>query len=571
MLRQGILILVCMEQAYKRETMGTTLHREQTDFFAVLHGITLDLFNHRTNEPLLRDIVDTAAFVLQAPSCALLLYTDDALFVKAVTGDLPDVLGTSITREDAALAWQAFEMRQPAVVEDYASWSRRPTDHDVSRIRAAAAIPIMVEDICIGVLTLSRHKPGFVFTVKDVDRAELFSRVIAIVLENSRLYDEALHEIERRKQSEAALRDSEQRQRIITEGMRDMVVFVAPDSSLLYANTAYMRTLGYKPEDVLGEPALNHIHPDDLHRIALVFQYAVANRANIPLTEYRCRHANGSAVWVEAVGTVIFDDDGQLQGLVAVCREISERYELEQLRVQEARLQVALQKEKELSDLKSRMMTRITHEFRTPLTILQMSSDILERHVDQMTPDQVVRRTSIIRDQIHEISGMLDLISSGVNGSFMPQTFMPGELLLLDLCYSLINELQTRYATTIDKHFDLNDSFIMRGDSKGLRRALTNVLVNALTFSPKSSPIRFELYREPDGVVMSVRDEGIGILPEELPRVFDPFFRGSNIGETRGLGLGLTVARAVADAHRGTIVVESQPDQGTRVTIRLPL
>ena len=108
-------------------------------------------------------------------------------------------------------------------------------------------------------------------------------------------------------------------------------------------------------------------------------------------------------------------------------------------------------------------------------------------------------------------------------------------------------------------------------DAQVLKNALLHVMRNASRFSKPSTTVNVKLSRDEHNIMLRVTDIGIGVLPQELARVFEPFFRGSNISEISGLGVGLTIARAAIEAHNGTIALESVADQGTTVTINIPL
>jgi signal transduction histidine kinase len=111
---------------------------------------------------------------------------------------------------------------------------------------------------------------------------------------------------------------------------------------------------------------------------------------------------------------------------------------------------------------------------------------------------------------------------------------------------------------------------VLRGDRERLGRVLRNLIENGVKFSPKDTPVRVTLDRDVRWAMIVVKDQGVGIPAEDLPRVFERFFRAATAAEVKGTGLGLAGARAIVDRHGGEITIESTVGQGTTVTVRLP-
>lgn len=140
---------------------------------------------------------------------------------------------------------------------------------------------------------------------------------------------------------------------------------------------------------------------------------------------------------------------------------------------------------------------------------------------------------------------------------------------LSTLCREIAQELEKHFGQPGKYNIDLPERVIVRADAATLKKAIFHVMYNAAQFSAPASPVEVSLSVHNQGVELSVQDTGIGILPEEQARIFEAFFRGSNIGVVSGLGLGLTIAKVCIELHQGTITVESVPGQGTDVRIWL--
>jgi diguanylate cyclase (GGDEF)-like protein len=158
-----------------------------------LHQITLGLLKHRNVDQLLNALVESSARFFGTSFVEILLSEEDALVVKAATENQSGLIGRRMERTEARLSWQAFETREPVVLEDYASWQQHQTVYGELSLHAVAGFPIMNDDQCLGVLGLGREKPGDEFTPDQVQFGRLFANLTGLVLANVQLR-EALRE-----------------------------------------------------------------------------------------------------------------------------------------------------------------------------------------------------------------------------------------------------------------------------------------------------------------------------------------------------------------------------------------
>lgn len=178
---------------------------EQNHYLSVLYQTTLELLNQRAFPELLQTIVDRASAILDAPFGELMVHEHDELVVRAFTANQSFLSGDRVRRGQAQVSWQAFDTRQPVVLDDYASWGARRAIYNPARLTAIADFPIVVGDTVLGVLALGRSAPGQPFTPAQVQQGQLLSQLIGMVLEQARLYNLALSEIAERRQAEQNL------------------------------------------------------------------------------------------------------------------------------------------------------------------------------------------------------------------------------------------------------------------------------------------------------------------------------------------------------------------------------
>lgn len=246
--------------------------------------------------------------------------------------------------------------------------------------------------------------------------------------------------------------------------------------------------------------------------------------------------------------------------------EISERQRLEE------ELRHALVKEKELSDLKSRIISVVSHEYRTPLATILSSTELLEHYSHSWQEDKKQRHFLRIQSSVHHLTRLVNDVLIFSKAEAGKLEFNPVALDLVEFCRELVDELQL---TAGVQH---NINFLCVGthlkaclDESLLRQILTNLLSNALKYSPEGSKVQFELIFGEDILTFRIHDEGIGIPLKDQPHLFDVFYRSSNVGTISGTGLGLAIVKRCVDIHKGQITVESEQGVGTMFTVILPL
>lgn len=237
----------------------------------------------------------------------------------------------------------------------------------------------------------------------------------------------------------------------------------------------------------------------------------------------------------------------------------------------EAELQVALENEKNQYQNTSQFISLISHDFRTPLTAIQSSTELLQYYSDRFTSQKKTEIYERIHSSVRHLTELLDnvaLVSKVRAGKlhFQPEPISPQ-----DLCKSLISEIEPSgtsparlgYTGPIENNYFLLDKNL-------IRLGLWHLLTNALKYSPADSPVELKLVTQSDAVVFSVTDYGDGILEQDQSRVFELFFRGSNVSTVRGSGMGLTIARDCAELHGGGIDFSREPGRGATFSVTIP-
>jgi signal transduction histidine kinase len=224
----------------------------------------------------------------------------------------------------------------------------------------------------------------------------------------------------------------------------------------------------------------------------------------------------------------------------------------------------------ELSDLKSRFVSTTSHEFRTPLSAILSSAELLERYGARWEDDRRLRHLHQIEAAARHMAQLLEDVLTIGRAEAGQLVCHPTALDLGSFCRDLVDEMGriTLPGQTIAlSERDLPVPAWL--DEKLLREILTNLLSNAIKYSPAGQPIALTAVRCGPDVVLSVTDQGIGIPLADQARLYEAFHRAANVGTIPGTGLGLAVLKKAVDTHGGRIECESAPGQGTIFTVTL--
>jgi PAS domain S-box-containing protein len=305
------------------------------------------------------------------------------------------------------------------------------------------------------------------------------------------------------------------------------------------------------------------IHPEDRPRVFASIQRALAE--GVPHdVEYRIVAPDGTVRWCEGKGRVELDGGRPIR-MTGVCMMVTRRKEAELARLAAA---------EETSRLKDEFLATLSHELRTPLNAIVGWTQMLQR--GQLGPADVGRAIDVIgrnaRLQTRLIDDILD-VSRIITGKLEIDAEPVAVAPILDAVVAGI--ALTAKAKDVRLECDVaGDVPLVRGDHKRLHQVFSNVLENAVKFTPGGGTVTVLAAREPDGVVVTVRDTGVGITPEFLPHVFDRFRQGDSRSNRAyaGLGLGLAITHHLVQQHGGRIDAWSEgAGRGTTITVRLPV
>ncbi|AFZ11976.1 GAF sensor hybrid histidine kinase [Crinalium epipsammum PCC 9333] len=237
----------------------------------------------------------------------------------------------------------------------------------------------------------------------------------------------------------------------------------------------------------------------------------------------------------------------------------------------EGKLRQLLEKEKELSALKSRFVTMTSHEFRTPMSTILSSTELLEHFSHKLSEEKKSQHFQRIQSAIKNMTQLLEDVLVFGKAEAGKLELKPICFDVKQFCQELVEEMRlnsgSQYLMSFVAQSDDTNVFM---DEKILYQILNNLLSNAIKYSPKGGKINFDLVCENNLAIFTIKDQGIGIPQAEQVQLFNSFYRGSNVGGIAGTGLGLAIVKKCVDLQGGVITVNSQVGVGTTFTVTIP-
>jgi PAS domain S-box-containing protein len=370
-------------------------------------------------------------------------------------------------------------------------------------------------------------------------------------------------DVTQERRAEEALRQSEARLRLMIESVRDYAIFMLdPQGCVLTWNAGAERIKGYQADEIIGQDFSIFFTPEDL--AAAKPPRELKNAAQDGRFEdeaWRIRR-DGSRFWANVVISAVRDAAGGLIGFTKVTRDLTDRRRMEEERVRLAQAEEAMR-------LRDEFLSIASHELKTPLTALQLQlQGLLDRK--QSLDDKVTKK---LEKAIRAGDRMGDLVESLLDVSRIAS----GQLSLkyesfdmVEAAHEVIERLrEAAQRARCDVSLGAGAPVRGRWDRLRVEQILTNLLSNAFKYA-SATPVVVTIRRETETAVLQVRDAGPGLPEADLLRLFRRFERGSP-PSYGGFGVGLYVARQVADAHGGTITAVNNDGPGASITVRLPL
>ncbi|MBW4596654.1 MAG: PAS domain-containing sensor histidine kinase [Brasilonema angustatum HA4187-MV1] len=302
------------------------------------------------------------------------------------------------------------------------------------------------------------------------------------------------------------------------------------------------------------------------------------NQLKDPETFCRCIEELDSQADVEGYDTLELKDgrvfeqysqplqlDEQIIGTVWSFRDITKRLQVEK------EVHHNLAQEEGICEQKERFVSMICHEFRSSLNMISFSTSLLKRHRHSWSEEKKLQYLQRVQTTVEQLNQLMDEVFIIDTAQARKLKFEPKPLNLLQFCHDILAQMNLSESNQHTVTFvSQGDCQAVCLDKKLLQPILTNLLSNALKYSPKDSTVDVVLSYQDEKVLFQIKDRGIGIPKTDQQLLFEPFHRGGNVGDIPGNGLGLAIVKKLVDIHGGQIFVESEVGVGTTFTITLP-
>ena len=401
-------------------------------------------------------------------------------------------------------------------------------------------LPLISAKTVVGMIFIFRNYPG-VFSSNDRALLQSFGDQAAIAIRNAQLYQQTTQE----KQRMDALLDS----------AADGILIMANNHVIERCNPALSRMIGIPVESIKGRKHEEILRFSGRQQGRTLEQ---AEAGGWPLTPNATLYIEGDLIRDQSqplpVGITyapLVTAEGNLLNIIATIRDIT-RF-------------------READELKSTFISVISHELKTPVALIK-------GYVGTLRREDAVWERNVVQDSLEVIEEEADRLTDLIENLLDASRLQAGALkinqtdMFLDQCAIRIVE---RFKTQTSTHkfvLDFPDNFpVILGDEDRLEQVLSNLISNAIKYSPNGGEIRVSGQVRPEQVILCISDQGPGVAPEDIPHIFDRFYRAPNAARTtKGAGLGLYLARAVIEAHKGRIWVDPKPGDGARICFALP-
>jgi signal transduction histidine kinase len=370
-----------------------------------------------------------------------------------------------------------------------------------------------------------------------------------------------LHPVDERRRLEQRLaHHRETLMSLLRVAPTPLLISAARDGRMMFANSAARQLFQLPEGESIPETYLTELYPTPSDRERLL-QHLRQHGAFGP-AEFDLRFPDGMRSMRVAATQVSYEEEAAI---------VVSLIDIDELKRGERTLNAALVQQRRANDLQRQFVSMVSHEFRTPLSIIDGAAQRILRRSELIDKAELEDRLQTIRGTVAKLSALVGTLLESARAEQGETKFRPESIDLFALVSRCVRTQQEIAPTHRIRLSTTNLGASFYGDPQLLEQIMTNLLSNAVKYSPQGGPVEVSLTERSTRLEITVRDHGVGIPATELPRLFDRFFRASTSAGIAGTGLGLHIVRQFVQCHGGTIRVESQEGEGTSVIVKLPV
>lgn len=503
-------------------------------------GQTVEVF-----EPAVRG----AIFVVADSGRSVLLIAHRGLAIEPAEGQVKLTIG-----DGNGLCWQVVTTGEP-------KWSHQDMRDPVSSflglngLARQLFVPLKTQDVIHGLMTLDMplsYEPS----ATDIKLLMAISFQIGLAIERSHLFSHfaTLNQTLEDQVIERTLELQREKSRLdtILRNVPDGIVFADTDGTLLYVNPSFEQITGYSTQEAVGQ----HISMLSSEQTPVeVYQklWQEVQSGNVWQGDLLNCHKEGQLYDAHLVLAPIKNGRGVVN-VVGSIRDITQL--------------------KELDRMKSRFVATVSHELRTPVSIIKLHSDNMLRFSDQLTDEE---RNDFLNDIKTQVDALAQLLDDILNLSHLDNGALELQPVTIEFV-QLLEEIKIQLdplakESQVNLHIIGSESQVrMKAQRDKIKSVLRNLISNAIKFTPAGGGVMCDLHKDDHQMTVRICDTGMGIAQEDLPHIFERFYRGAYAESEQipGSGLGLAIVKEIVESHNGTIEVESELGKGTTFTVRLP-
>lgn len=373
------------------------------------------------------------------------------------------------------------------------------------------------------------------------------------------------NDITERIKAENDIKESEKKYRTVVESVKEVIFQTDKEGKWTFLNPAWKEVTGYTVKESLGKNFLDYVYPEDREKNIKAFQPLINCETDSCRCTIRYSYKNGGFKWIEVYARLILADNNEVLGTSGTLNDITENKKAEE------EIKLALDKEKELNELKSKFVSTVSHEFRTPLTSILASSELLQRYYHKWNDEKKLSTLKRMEKSVEYMNELINGVLTINRADSGRMEFNPTPTNLVELSNDILEEIKIAALPSHKFEFvsDSNCKNVIV-DEKILKTIIINLLSNSVKYSPNGGNIYLSIKNQYGIIEIKVSDEGLGISDEDQKKLFQPFFRGGNIENIPGTGLGLSILQRSVQLHKGRISFGSEIGRGTSFVITIP-
>jgi PAS domain S-box-containing protein len=339
-------------------------------------------------------------------------------------------------------------------------------------------------------------------------------------------------------------------------------------NGLVVYSTRWKEILGYEDHEI-GQSYnewLSRVVSEDLGPTLEIISDCLQGKKASFSGEFRMLAKDGSLKWIRAAGVITQWDSAKNP-----LRMIGTHTDITSDKNREIQQSDLLKRQQQIAEMKTRFISVTSHEFRTPMAAALTAADILNNHADHLTSAKRHELLGRINISMRRMAELLDDVLSlnRIEEGRTQPIFAPVDI--RPVVDRTIEEVQVGDRNVHAINLSAPASLLLTTDPKLLEHVLSNLLSNAIRYSPSGTPITLRIEAVSEQMRLVVEDKGIGIPAGDMKRILEPFERGTNVAEIKGTGLGLSIVKQTIDLLHGALEIESVEGQGSRFTVILPI